>query len=186
MIELTTPRLLLRQWRDDDLDALAAIYADPEVMRYIGDGSVRDREQTAAGLAAMRREWAERGYGMFAVEVRDTGQLAGWVGLTVPAFLPEVLPTVEIGWRLGRQFWGAGIATEAARAVLRFGFVDCGLDRIVSIRHVEAKTPPPGRVMEKIGLRFDRMAVVPARNQQVTVHALTRAEFVAGSSAPTR
>ncbi len=184
MIELTTPRLLLRQWRDDDLDPLAAIYADPEVMRYIGDGSVRDREQTAAGLAAMRREWAERGYGMFAVEVRDTGQLAGWVGLTVPAFLPEVLPTVEIGWRLGRQFWGGGIATEAAREVLRFGFVDCGLDRIVSIRHVDNATS--GRVMEKIGLRFDRMAVVPARNQPVTVHALTRTEFVAGSSTPTQ
>src|SRR5882672_9213604 len=65
MIELATPRLVLRGWREDDLNALAAVNADPEVMRFIGDGSVRDREQTAAGLAVMEREWAERGFGIF-------------------------------------------------------------------------------------------------------------------------
>jgi RimJ/RimL family protein N-acetyltransferase len=178
MTELTTPRLLLRQWRDDDLDPLAAMNADPEVMRFIGDGSLRDRQQTAAGLAQVRREWSERGYGLFAVEVLQTGQLAGWVGLAVPAFLPEVLPAVEIGWRLGRAYWGAGIATEAARVVLRFGFDDCGLDRIISIRHVDNRAS--GRVMDKLGLRFDRRTVVPAHGQPVEVRAITHGEYLAG------
>jgi RimJ/RimL family protein N-acetyltransferase len=178
MTELTTPRLILRRWREDDLDALAAMNADPEVMRYVGDGSVRDRQQTAAGLAQVEREWDERGYGLFAVEVRESGRLAGWVGLAVPAFLPEVLPAVEIGWRLGREFWGAGIATEAARVVLRFGFDDRGLDRIISIRHVDNRAS--GRVMDKLGLRFDRATVVPGHGQPVEVYAITRDEYLAG------
>jgi len=178
MTEFTTPRLLLRRWREDDLEPLAAMNADPEVMRYIGDGSVRDRQQTATGLAQVEREWDERGYGLFAVEVRKTGRLAGWVGLAVPAFLPEVLPAVEIGWRLGREYWGAGIATEAARVVLRFGFDDVGLDRIISIRHVDNRAS--GRVMEKLGLRFDRKTVVPAHGQPVEVHAISRDEYHAG------
>ena len=183
MIELATPRLILRGWRDGDLDPLAAMNADPEVMRYIGDGSVRDRQQTAAGLAQVERDWKERGYGPFAVEVRETGQLAGWVALAVPAFLPEVLPAVEIGWRLGRAFWGAGIATEAARVVLRFGFEDCGLDRIISSRHVDNRAS--GRVMEKLGLRFDRRTVVPAYGQPVDVFAMTREEYLAdGATRP--
>jgi RimJ/RimL family protein N-acetyltransferase len=174
---LETPRLILRRWREDDLAPLAEIYGDPEVMRFIGDGSVRTWEQTSAGLVLMERDWEERGFGMFAVEVRDTGELAGWVGLAVPNFLPEVLPAVEIGWRLGRPFWGKGIATEGARAVLGFGFLDCGLDRIVSIRHVDNQAS--ARVMDKLGMRFDRRTVVPSHGQPVEVYALARTEYVA-------
>lgn len=88
MITLKTDRLILRGWRDDDLDALAAINADPEVMRYIMDGSVRDRLQSADNLQKMIANWEERGYGLFAVEVRETRVLIGWAGLAVPAFLP--------------------------------------------------------------------------------------------------
>jgi len=175
MTELHTPRLLLRHWRDDDLDALAAIYADPEVMRYIADGTVRTRSETADHLGKMRQHWAEHGFGLFAAEVRETGELAGWVGLAVPYFLPEVLPTVEIGWRLGRPFWGGGLATEGARAALRFGFVDCGLDQLVSIRHVD--NVRSARVMEKLGLGFDRQATPPGRDQPVKVFAITREQY---------
>jgi RimJ/RimL family protein N-acetyltransferase len=184
IITLETPRLVLDQLRDDDLDALAAMNSDPEVMRYIGDGSVRDRRQTEAALARAHRNWAEKGYGLFAVRPRGTGELAGWVTLAVPEFLPEVLPTVEIGWRFARRYWGRGYATEGAVAVLRFGFVDRGLDHISSIRHVDNRAS--GRVMEKIGLRFDRETVVPAhRNQPVVVYALSREEYLAGQ-APAR
>ncbi|TMR28688.1 GNAT family N-acetyltransferase [Nonomuraea zeae] len=175
MPELETERLTLRGWREEDLEPLTAIYADPAVMRFIGDGSVRTSEETAAGFARMRREWEERGFGMFAVEVRETGELAGWAGLTVPGFLPEVLPAVEIGWRLGRPFWGRGIATEAARAALRFGFTEAGLDRIVSICHVDHHAS--ARVMTKLGMRQDRLTVVPAHGQPVRVLAITRAEY---------
>lgn len=75
----------------------------------------------------MRREWVERSFSMFSVDVRESGQFIGWVALTEPAFLPEVLPAVEIGWRLGREFWGRGYATEAARMALRFGLARAGL-----------------------------------------------------------
>ncbi|MEV4747969.1 GNAT family N-acetyltransferase [Streptosporangium sp. NPDC049248] len=177
MVSLTTERLLLRGSNEDDIDPLAAMNADPEVMRYIGDGSVSplDRDRTAAGIARAQREWEERGFGMLSVVVRETGQFAGWVALTVPTFLPEILPAVEIGWRLSRRHWGVGYATEAAGALLRFGLIDCGLDRVVSIRHVDNLRSK--RVMDKIGMRFGLETVVPAHGRPVAVHEITRADF---------
>ena len=178
---LHTDRLTLRPWRDDDLDALAAVYADPEVMRYIMDGAVRDRDETAEALRRIRRSWDERGFGLFAVEVRATGALAGWAGLAVPDFLPEVLPAVEIGWRFARGRWGHGYATEAAAAALRFGFADpryesgLGLDRVVSIRHVD--NTRSARVMAKLGIAYGFSTVVPQNGQPVAVHALTRQQY---------
>ncbi len=169
---METERLTLRGWRDDDLDALAAMNADPEVMRYILDGSVRSREKSAEGLQKMMRHWPEHGFGLFAVEVRETGALIGWAGLAVPDFLPEVLPAVEIGWRLNRQSWGHGYATEAAAAALRFGFEEAGLDRIISIRHPE--NTRSARVMEKLGLTYAYDTVIPSHNQPVAIHAITR------------
>jgi RimJ/RimL family protein N-acetyltransferase len=177
VITLETDRLTLRGWRDDDLDALAALNADPEVMRYIGDGSVRDRRQSAEGLLKMMATWQERGYGLFAVEVRETGVLIGWAGFAVPDFLPEVLPAVEIGWRLNRGSWGYGYATEAATAALRFGFLDRGLDRIISIRHV--LNVRSARVMEKLGLSHEFDTVVPENHRPVAVHAITRGRYQA-------
>ncbi|MFI7277911.1 GNAT family N-acetyltransferase [Streptomyces sp. NPDC049879] len=174
MPELLTPRLLLREWRDDDLTPLAAIDADPEVMRHIGDGSPRTREQTVTSLVNMRLGWRERPWGIFAVELRDTGELAGWTGFATPRFLPEILPAVEIGWRLARAHWGRGIATEAAAAALRFGFHDAGLDRVVSICH--ADNHGSARVMAKLGMHVDRRTTVPATGAPVIVQALTRAD----------
>lgn len=172
MEPLETDRLTLRAWRDDDLDVLAAINADPEVMRYILDGSVRDREQSAESLRKMQRDWAENGFGLYAVEVRATGELIGWAGLAVPAFLPEVMPAVEIGWRLSRAAWGQGYATEAARAALRFAFDEVGLDRVISIRHVDNERS--ARVMEKLGLVHEFDTVIPGPDQPVAVHASVR------------
>jgi RimJ/RimL family protein N-acetyltransferase len=178
-----TERLNLRRWRDDDLDFLAALNADPEVMRYILDGSTRDRQQSADGLNRMKWEWAELGYGRFAIEVRATGELIGWAGLAVPYFLPSVMPAVEVGWRLARSAWGHGYATEAAFAALRLGFDEAGLDRIISIRHLE--NDRSARVMEKLGLRFDHETVVPGHDQPVAVHAITRDQW-RGISGPNR
>ncbi|MFI6922249.1 GNAT family N-acetyltransferase [Nonomuraea spiralis] len=185
MTQLTTARLLLRRPDENDLDAFAAMNADPEVMRYIGDGSVLPPERAAAGIARARQEWDERGHGLLSVVVRETGRTAGWVALAVPAFLPEVLPAVEIGWRFGRPHWGHGYATEAARRLLRFGFTECGLDRVVSIRHVD--NDRSRRVMDKLGLRFAFETVVPAHGRPVAVHEITEAEHRAlrdVSSAP--
>lgn len=179
MPELLTPRLRLRPWRDDDLEPLAAMYADPEVMRYIGDGSVRTRDETAVGLARMRAEWDERGHGMFAVELRESGELTGWTGTTVPGFLPEVLPAVEIGWRFARRFWGRGLATEAARAALGHAFDTVGLERIVSICNVDNAASEG--VMRKLGMHLDRETAVPAHGTRVRVYAISREESAAGS-----
>ena len=170
MVELTTERLLLRQWRDDDLDALAAIDADPEVMRWIGDGSVRDRTQTQAAIERFRAAWADRGYGHFAAQ--EQGVLVGWVGLAVPTFLPEILPAVEIGWRLSRSAWGRGLATEGAQAVLAFAFDDVGLDRVVSVCH--AQNAASERVMTKLGMHKDRDTTLPSSGVPVHVYAIDR------------
>lgn len=92
MVTLETPRLILRRWREEDVAPMAAVNADPEVMRWIRDGSVRDERQTRDGVQAWESEWESQGFGLFAVEVRSTGELAGFTGLSVPEFLPEVLP----------------------------------------------------------------------------------------------
>lgn len=180
--ERPTERLWLRQWSEADLDALAEMDADPDVMRYVGDGSPSTRERTAAALARMRAAWDERGYGLFAAEETTTGELVGWVGLAVPAFLPEVMPAVEIGWRLRRRSWGRGYATEAAREVLAFAFGEAeaeaegaGLERVVSICHVDNRASL--RVMTKLGMTYDRTTRVPTHGQPVRVMAITREEY---------
>ncbi|MDI2125697.1 GNAT family N-acetyltransferase [Yinghuangia seranimata] len=176
--ELRTDRLLLRAWRDADLDAgLAEMNADPDVMRFIADGTTRSREQSAAFVADQRRRWSEAGFGLFAVERAADGEFLGWAGLAVPEFLPEILPAVEIGWRLRREHWGHGYATEAARAVLPFAFRDVGLDRLVSIRHIDNEAS--ARVMAKLGFTPVLRTVVPSHGRPVEVSALTRAESAA-------
>ncbi|MFI9363232.1 GNAT family N-acetyltransferase [Kitasatospora sp. NPDC053057] len=177
MVTIETPRLLLRRWREEDVPAMAAVNADPEVMRWIGDGRVQTLEETRRAVERIERTWDTEGFGLFAVELRETGELAGFTGLAVPSFLPEVLPAVEIGWRLGRSFWGRGIATEAATAVLRFGFETCGQDRITSIARIGNTASE--RVMAKLGLRPERETTVPGSGTAVRVHELTRADYLA-------
>lgn len=117
---ITTDRLTLRPFAPSDLDSLAAIYADAEVMRYI-KGGARSREQTAASIAAYADEWSAQGYGVWAVTATATGLLLGMCGFVDRA---------ELGYILGRGAWGHGVASESARACLRFGFEHLGYDVI--------------------------------------------------------
>ncbi len=181
VVERVTDRLGLRPVGPADLDGLCRLNADPEVMRFILDGSTLDHEETAARLAAMQAHWHEHGYGIFVLRWRPTGELIGWAGLATPTFLPEVMPAVEIGWRLLRQWWGRGVATEAARDVLRFAFDDIGLDRLLSIRHVD--NDASGRVMEKLGFQAYLRTIVPVHEQPVTVSRLTAEQYRVGSLA---
>ncbi|MEV7330283.1 GNAT family N-acetyltransferase [Micromonospora sp. NPDC093244] len=167
---LDTPRLLLRRWHSDDLDGFAAVNAHPEVMRYIHDGRTLDRAATAERLATYRRHWDERGFGLYAVEIRGTGELAGFTGLAVPTFLPEIMPAVEIGWRLGRAYWGRGLATEAARAVVAHARAELGLRRLVSIHVVGNEAS--ARVMVKLGMSLERETVQPDTGRRVRVYAM--------------
>jgi len=111
---LETERLLLRQFLETDVDLYARICADPEAMRYIGDGSTLTREQTWRSVAAALGHWVLRGYGMYAVEEKSTGTFIGRIGLSNP----EGWPGLEAGWLLGRPHWGHGYATEGAKAVI--------------------------------------------------------------------
>jgi len=175
---LRTPRLVLRRWREGDVEPMAAINADPEVMRWIGAGATRDLEQTRSGIERIEREWEACGYGLFAIEVAATSELAGFTGMTVPYFLPEVMPAVEIAWRLGRPFWGQGIATEASAAALEFGLVERGLDRIIAI--VQIGNEASERIMTKLGMHAERQTVDPATGRLLRVYEVTRAEYLEG------
>jgi RimJ/RimL family protein N-acetyltransferase len=150
-VELRTERLLLREWRDADLAPFAAMNADPAVMALL-PGTLT-REQSDALAERIRVQFAQRGFGLWALEVPGVAPFAGFVGLSVPAFEAHFTPAVEIGWRLAREHQGRGYASEAARAALAHGFERVGLDEIVSFT-VPANTASR-RVMEKIGLRRD-------------------------------
>jgi RimJ/RimL family protein N-acetyltransferase len=168
---IETDRLVLRRWDVvGDLDPYAAMCADPAVMRFIGNGTTRSREECAEQLASFEQTWRERGLGLFALEHNGSGELVGFAGLAVPDFLPEILPAVEIGWRLARAHWGQGLATEAATAALAFGFERVGLDRVVSVHAVGNEAS--GRVMQKLGMRLERETVHPAHGFAVRVYAI--------------
>lgn len=129
---LETERLILRGWREDDLDPLAAMMADIEVARFLtGDQRPLDRSSAWRHLALLVGHWALRGYGLFAVEEKATGAFVGRVG----AWQPECWVGFELGWGLARAHWGKGYALEAARAAGDWAFAAFDLDRIVSLIH---------------------------------------------------
>ncbi|MGG2399097.1 GNAT family N-acetyltransferase [Pseudomonas sp. SH1-B] len=150
-IETSTERLLLRAWRDSDLPALSALNADAEVMRHFP--SPLDAEQSAQLLARMRAHFAEHGFGFWALEKRDGGELIGVTGLARVSFAAPFVPAVEIGWRLARAHWRQGYASEAARAALDVAFEQLALDQVVSFT-VPANLPSQA-VMRAIGMQRD-------------------------------
>lgn len=147
--QLNTGRLLLRGWRAEDRGPFAAMNADAEVMRYYP--STLTRGESDARLDQAERDWDRDGFGRWAVEIPGVAPLAGYIGLMSPGFEANFTPCIEIGWRLAREHWGRGYATEAARAAIEFGFTQVGLDEIVSF------TVPANirsiRVMEKLGMK---------------------------------
>ncbi|MFI0739433.1 GNAT family N-acetyltransferase [Streptomyces sp. NPDC021100] len=177
MTEIHTPRLLLRRWHDDDLAPLADINADPYVMRWIGDGSVLDADGTAETVERWEEEWDEEGFGVFAVELLGSGELAGAVGLSLPDFLPDVLPAVQITWRLGRSFWGQGYASEAAQATLEFALQDRGLDRVVGI--VRPGDGASQNVLRKLGMEPERATTHPEYGFPLHIHSIDLTEYQA-------
>lgn len=124
---VTTERLVMRAHRSEDADAYAAMSADDEVMRWVG--GTMDRPTAWRSMATIVGHWTLRGYGRWALEVRDTGELAGNAGL----WYPDGWPGVEVGWTLAREHWGRGYATEAAGAALAWGWRNLDLDRIISV-----------------------------------------------------
>ncbi|MFG2298965.1 GNAT family N-acetyltransferase [Streptomyces sp. NPDC048603] len=175
MSEILTPRLVLRQWQEDDLVPMSEINADPAVMRWTGDGSVLDLEQTADAMERWEEDWDEEGFGLFAVELLGSGELIGFTGLSVPHFLPEVMPAVAAEWRLGRQFWGQGYGSEAAQAVLEWALQDRGLDHVLGI--CRAEDAASANVMRKLGMTPERKTVHPVYGFPLDVHGIDLTEY---------
>lgn len=169
MTSRLTDRLALRRWRAEDREPFAAINADPEVMRFIGTGALVARGSSDELITRLEHEWETRGFGLWAVSARDDpdGRLLGFCGLTVPMFLPSVLPAVEVGWRLAREAWGRGYATEAARAAVAFGFEEHGIEEILSI--VDPDNERSLRVCTKLGMTPRPDRTHPATRQRVRV-----------------
>jgi RimJ/RimL family protein N-acetyltransferase len=149
--ELETPRLVLRQWREEDLAPFAALNADPEVMRHFP--ARMPRAQSDAFAEYIRDAIARQGWGLWAVEVRGGAPFIGFVGLGRPGFEAHFTPAVEIGWRLDRAHWGNGYATEAAAAALTFAFDDLSLAEVVSFTALPNERSV--RVMRRLGMTHD-------------------------------
>ena len=148
---LRTARLVLRDWRDDDLAPFAALNADPAVMAHFP--APLSRHESDAMAARIRAAIAERGFGFWAVEAPGVAPFVGFVGLSVPGFDAPFTPCVEIGWRLARAHWGRGYATEAARAALADAFGRLGLAEVVAFT-VPANAPSRA-VMTRLGMTRD-------------------------------
>jgi RimJ/RimL family protein N-acetyltransferase len=147
-VTLETERLLLRPFRNSDHPAYAAMCADPEVMQYLGTGVTQNPMEAWRAMASMLGHWELLGYGMFAAEVKATGELAGRVG-----FLnPPGWPGFELGWTLARQHWGKGYAIEGARACLDYAFGPLGRDRVISL--IRPANERSIRVAERLGERL--------------------------------
>lgn len=145
---ITTERLVLRAWRQEDLDPFAQMCADPEVARYLG-GQTLDRDQSWRSIALFMGHWALRGYGLWVVERRADGRFIGRVGL----WRPEGWPGLEVGWALTRSAWKQGYATEAARASMQFAWTALDATELISLIHPANHASQ--RVAERLGLRRD-------------------------------
>lgn len=152
MPEIETARLRLRLCSKGDLDNLFKIRADRAVMRYIGDGMPQTHNQVKELLIEIEKHWIAYGFGRWAITLKPSDEIIGLCGLN---FL-EKSDEIEIGYLLSKPFWGKGIATEASRACLRYGFENINLERIVAVAYPENSASR--KVLEKIGLKYVKTA----------------------------
>src|SRR3990167_7420896 len=157
-IILSTERLILRTWKQSDIPLMAAISSNPLVMEHFP--ATQDIAATQALVNHINQHYEKFGYALYAVETKDTHEFIGFVGLNhppfeIPNFQPKGLPIVEIGWRLSSNHWGKGYATEAAKAVLHYAFIELNLGEIISftvVANIKSR-----HVMEKIGLHHSEI-----------------------------
>ncbi|MET9532780.1 GNAT family N-acetyltransferase [Streptomyces sp. NPDC006649] len=171
---ITTERLRLRPLSESDTDWWVRLHADEEVNSYVG---AYTPAQAAARLRVIEQQWARRGHGLCAVELRSTGEAIGRCGL----HWWEQFDETEIGWTFARAHWGRGYATEAARSVLAWGFGPLGLERITSMIHPDnAASAAVARRLGFTPLREDTVLGRPC-----TVHALALEDFTSAAGNPT-
>lgn len=148
---LTTARLILRRWRDEDREPFRALNADPRVMEFFP--APLTPEETDETMGRIEQHLDRYGFGLFAAELIETQEFIGFAGLNVPGFEAPFMPAVEIGWRLAFDYWGRGLATESAVGVARYAFETLQLPSLVSF--TSTGNLRSRRVMEKIGMVHD-------------------------------
>ncbi len=169
MIELETQRLWLRPITLDDLDALAQLWRDSEVMRYLPTGKPRPLEATRAELTRSVENWTQHGFGPWVLMLKEQREFIGYCGLQY--FAPA--PDAELLYALARAYWGRGLGSEAVIAVLRHGFEVVGLDRVVAA--VVPENIASRRILEKMGMKLTED--VHHYGDAVIYFALTRDDF---------
>ena len=168
----TTDRLVLRRWQPGDRAPFAAMNADPEVMRYVRDGRPMTRAESDELVDAIEAHWDRHGFGLWCAALHDQpGTCIGFVGLAIPAFLPAVLPAVEVGWRLARVTWGGGLATEGAHAALGHAFGPLGLESVIAI--IDPENDRSIRVAAKLGMRREASQLHPVTRRKLHVYAIS-------------
>ncbi len=166
MRTIETDRLILRMFRDADLDEYAEICADPDVQRYLGEGRPLARWEAWRQMAMMLGHWQLRGYGPWAVEERSSGRVLGRIGF----FNPEGWPGFELGWVLGRSSWGRGYATEGASAALRFAFDELQSEKVISL--IQPGNEPSIKVALRLGEELEGRGEVLGK--QVLIYGIRR------------
>jgi RimJ/RimL family protein N-acetyltransferase len=162
---VTTERLVLRPFVEADLDGWAEIVADDETTEFIG--GVKSREDAWRQIAMYLGHWTLRGYGQWAVEVKQSGRFIGRCG----AWYPEGWPELEIGWTLARDSWGEGYATEAGRAAMTWAFDSLGLERVASV--VDVDNARSRAVAVRLGMSLDYETEL-FTGEKVVVYAASR------------
>ena len=162
----------MREWRESDLDVFAEFYADAEVMRYL-TGEPVARNDAWRNISAAAGHWALRGYGTWVVERKSDGAAIGRVGL----INPEGWPGLEVGWTLGRSYWGHGYASEAARAAMSYGFLTQGVDRLISLIDPENKASQA--VAQRLGETKgpEHQLVIAGKSYTCDIWSITREEW---------
>ena len=153
MIYLATTRLRLRDWQESDLEPFSQLNADEQVMRYFP--KTLSTEETKEFYLLIESEFKEHGFGLYAVETKVNGDFIGFIGFHRATFHADFTPCIEIGWRLKKEAWGYGYATEGAVACLDYGFANLGFNEVYSFT-ADINTPSK-KVMTKIGMRFIKM-----------------------------
>lgn len=171
MVTLESERMILRMLCASDFDVYAELSADPEVMRYLGDGQPLDRPMAWRRLAMLVGHWSLRGYGMWAAEVRSTGSFAGYVGF----WNPDGWPGLELGWTLHRSFWGQGYATEGAQVALEYAFTHLDQPHMISL--IRPQNEASIRVAQRLGERL--VETIDLMGKPALVYRITREEWLA-------
>jgi RimJ/RimL family protein N-acetyltransferase len=178
---LETDRLVLSRLRDIDCDAMTTIWSDPDVWRALRPDSTLDPDFGRARSDHHLRHWQEHRFGRWIARMRDSGEVAGWIGPSHPDWLPELSDAVEIAWTLRRPFWGRGLASEGAAAAVGAAFAHLEIDEVISLIHHSNRRSLA--VAARLGMRHTRDVRDPQFGE-LCAYALSRERFSPAPPAP--